>query len=100
MTVVAAAGFALLVFTGAPGCSSQQAPSFALPSPTFPELVAQASQKPAEALKALEVRRASTPSIEADVLRARLLGDVGRHAESAEAWEAVAAAEPSKTLLL
>src|SRR5688572_26836514 len=96
MTLLAAAGAALLVFAGAPGCSSpEQAPTFALPAPSFPDIVATAATKPADALKALESRRAASPSIESDVLRARLLAEVGRHAESADAWDAVAAAEPS-----
>lgn len=96
MTIAAVAGLALLAFTGAPGCSAEpQAPSFALPTPSFPDIVATAAQNPADALKALESRRGGNPSIEADVLRARLLGEVGRHAESADVWEAVAAAEPA-----
>lgn len=98
MTIVAAAGLVVLVATGAPGCSTEpKAPSFTLPQSSFPEIVATAREKPADALAALEARRGSSPSIEADVLRARLLGDVGRHEESAAAWEAVAAAEPSLT---
>ena len=97
MSVLAAAGFVLLVVGGAPGCSSQQAPSFDLPASSFPDIVAIAAEKPAEALAALDARRAASASIEADVLRARLLAGVGRHAESAEAWQAVAAAEPALT---
>lgn len=93
---IAAAALTLLVFAGAPACSSPgQAPSFALPSPTFPDIVAMSADRPADALKALDARRQSQPSMEADVLRARLLGTVGRHAESAAAWEGVAASEPS-----
>ena len=96
MTIVAAAGLTLLVFAGAPGCASpDQTPTFSLPQPSFPEIAATAATRPAEALKVLEARRGSNPSIEADVLRARLLGLAGRHADSADAWEAVAAAEPS-----
>lgn len=96
MTLFAAAGAALLVFAGAPGCSSpDQAPTFSLPPATFPDIVATAATNPADALKALEARRGGSPSIEADVLRARLLGEVGRHGESADAWDAVAASEPS-----
>ena len=95
MSVLAAAGLVLLAFGGAPGCSSQQAPSFDLPPSSFPDIVAIASEKPAEALAALDARRAVSASIEGDVLRARLLGGVGRHAESAAAWQAVAAAEPA-----
>lgn len=96
MTFFAAAGAALLVFAGAPGCSSaEQAPAFSLPPASFPDIVATAAKSPADALKALEARRGGSPAIEADVLRARLLGEVGRHGESADAWDAVAAAEPS-----
>lgn len=96
MTIVAAAGLVVLVATGAPGCSAEpQAPSFTLPQSSFPDIVAMARERPADALAALDARRGSSPPIEADVLRARLLGDVGRHEESAAAWEAIAAAEPS-----
>ncbi|MDQ3168516.1 MAG: hypothetical protein M3Q55_00050, partial [Acidobacteriota bacterium] len=95
MSVLAAAGFVLLALGGAPGCSAQQAPSLDLPASSFPDIVATASDKPADALAALEARRSASGSIEADVLRARLLGEVGRHAESADAWNAVAAAEPA-----
>jgi soluble lytic murein transglycosylase len=93
--IVAAAGLALLLFVGFPGCSndSQSAPP-TLPNSSFPEITA-TGQDPADALKALEARRGANPSIEADVLRARLLGEAGRHAESADAWDAVAAAEPA-----
>ena len=84
MTVVAAAGLVLLFVSGAPGCSTpEQAPGFALPAPAAPDIVSLAAQNPADALKTLEARRATSPSIEAEVLRARLLGTVGRHAESA-----------------
>ena len=95
MTVVAATGLALLLFTGAPGCSTEQAPTFSLPKPSSPDIVTLAAKNPAEALKALEASRAASPSIETEVLRARLLSATGRHAESAEAWKAVAAAEPA-----
>lgn len=95
MTVVAATGLALLLFTGAPGCSTEQAPTFSLPKPSSPDIVTLAAKNPAEALKALETSRGTNPSIEIEVLRARLLGATGRHAESAEAWKAVAAAEPA-----
>lgn len=96
MSIAAAAGLALIIFTGAPGCSSDpQTPAFSLPAPSFPDIVATAAKNPAEALTLLDARRSSTPSIEADVLRARLLAEVGRHAESADAWDAVAAAEPA-----
>jgi len=96
MTVALAAGLTLLIFTGAPGCSSDpQTPAFSLPAPAFPDIVATAAKNPAEALKALEARRSATASIEADVLRARLLGELGRHAESADAWSAVAGSEPA-----
>src|SRR5688572_29795813 len=95
MTLVAAAGLVLVVFTSGPGCSAEQAPTFTLPSPSSPDIVALAAQNPAEALKVLESRRGSTSSIETHVLRARLLADGGRHAESAGAWDAVAVAEPS-----
>lgn len=95
MIVVAAVGAALLLF--APACSppqAQQAP-FTLPAPSFPDIVELAGEEPAEALSALEARQAGRTSIESDVLRARLLGAVGRHAESARAWRAVGAAEPA-----
>jgi soluble lytic murein transglycosylase len=93
---IAAAALTLLVFAGAPGCShSEQQPTFTLPNASFPDIVTTAAERPADALKMLESRRSSTPSIEADVLRARLLGVVGRQAESATAWDAVAAAEPA-----
>lgn len=96
MTVALAAGLTLLIFTGAPGCSSDpQTPAFSLPAPAFPDIVATAAKNPAEALNALEARRSTTASIEADVLRARLLGELGRHAESADAWDAVAGSEPA-----
>ena len=96
MIVVAAVGAALLLF--APACSppqAQQAPPFTLPAATFPDIVELADEKPAEALAALEARRAERTSIESDVLRARLLGAVERHAESARAWRAVGEAEPA-----
>src|SRR5687768_10486526 len=95
MTVAAAAGLVLLLATSAPACSGEQAPSFSLPSQSFPDIVAMAAERPADALKALESRRGGSPPIEADVLRARLLSTVGRHSESAAAWMAVAAAEPA-----
>ena len=91
---VAAAGLALLLFVGFPGCNEPQTAAPTLPASSFPEITA-AGQDPADALKALDARRGANPSIEADVLRARLLGEVGRHAESADAWDAVAAAEPA-----
>jgi len=87
---------ALLLF--APACSpqqAQQAPPFTLPAASFPDIVELAADKPADALAALEAREAGRPSIESDVLRARLLGAVKRHAESARAWRAVGAAEPA-----
>lgn len=96
MTLAAAAGIVLLIFTGAPGCSPDpQAPAFSLPAASFPDIVATARKDPEEALRMLESRRSRAASIEADVLRARLLGELGRHAESADAWDAVAAAEPA-----
>ena len=96
MTFAAAAGIVLLISTGAPGCSpDQQAPAFSLPTASFPDIVSTARKDPEEALRMLESRRSRAASIEADVLRARLLGEVGRHAESADAWEAVATAEPA-----
>lgn len=98
MSVLAAAGLVLLMLGGAPGCSPQQTPSFALPPASFHDIVTLAAEKPADALAALERRRAAAPSIEADVLRARLLAETGRHAESAEAWLAVAAAEPALSI--
>ena len=93
---IAAAALTLLVLAGAPGCStSDQAPSFSLPQTSFPDIVVMAADRPADALKALESRRQSSPSIEGDVLRARLLSTLGRHVESASAWDGVAAAEPA-----
>ncbi|HEX6322151.1 MAG TPA: transglycosylase SLT domain-containing protein [Vicinamibacterales bacterium] len=94
MSVVAASGLALLLFVGFPGCTEPQTAPPTLPASSFPEITA-TGQDPVDALKALDARRGANPSIEADVLRARLLGEAGRHAESADAWEAVAAAEPA-----
>src|SRR5687768_4216271 len=98
MSLLAAAGVVLLMFGGAPGCSAQSAPqsaSFDLPASSFPDIVAMAAKNPADALAALEARRSASGSMEADVLRARLLAEVGRQAESADAWNAIAAAEPA-----
>ena len=95
MIVLAAAGATLLVLSAAPGCSSQaqQSPPFSLPAPSFPDIVELAEKKPEEALGAIEKRAGS--AIEADVLRARLLGVVGRHEESAAAWRAGGAPGPA-----
>lgn len=98
MVFAAIVGAAVLVLGGAPGCTPHQAqtPSFDLPASSFPDIVASAGEKPAEALAALDARRASgAGSIEAEVLRAHLLGSLNRHTESAAAWTAVGAAEPA-----
>ncbi|MDQ3069148.1 MAG: lytic transglycosylase domain-containing protein [Acidobacteriota bacterium] len=99
MTLLGAAGLFFLISAGTPGCSPDsgpQAPSFTLPPPAFPEIVAAAARNPSGALTQLdEAIAARGASPEALVLRARLLGDVGKHLEAAEAWEAVAQREPS-----
>lgn len=101
MLLAAVVGAAVLVLGTAPGCTPQQAqeatsPAFDLPAASFPDIVTAADSKPADALAALDARRAAgATSIEGDVLRAHLLARLDRHAESAAAWSSVAAAEPA-----
>ncbi len=84
----------VLLFAFLPQPGRQTSPGGpALPAPTYPGVV-QLMKDPNRALAALDGQTAgSTLAIEAMVLRAHLLSDVGRRQESAALWDKVADAD-------
>lgn len=98
--MLAALVMTLFLAQTAPGAAPAPADEAHLPAPAYPKVLALAqADHPAQALvqldEQLHEQGATAAPLEARLLRAHLLADAGRSADSAAAWRAIAAANPA-----